>query len=328
MSLSIYHGDEDWILRGFGIDIEKSINSLYPNFTCKRIESFEKYIGDTEYHLFVQQGQLRKFVSKKGSSRLSKTICIFTHFDHKQFPVDILNQCMAILFMSSSQLSVAVANGLNSSHCFVVPLGVDQSLHKIIDEQQILKIQSSQKIFSHINGRDAIGFCLRYWDKPTYTLRKRYKLIMRVVQLLSNEFDLPVIILGPGWKNCEYRIENKNVLYAKTEYKNYPIFYNMMKIFCSLSLHEGGPMPLLESMSCGVCPVVTNTGFTFDVLRNQGLDPFSSMSVDAPFVTIISSIINAYNSPINPGKYREIAAPFTFDNAARKIMRILNSQKI
>ena len=42
-----------------------------------------------------------------------------------------------------------------------------------------------------------------------------------------------------------------------------------MKIFVSLSVHEGGPLPILESMCCGAYPIVTNTGFAFDVLRDR-----------------------------------------------------------
>ena len=51
-----------------------------------------------------------------------------------------------------------------------------------------------------------------------------------------------------------------------------------MKIFVSLSIHEGGPLPVLESMCCGAYPIVTNTGFAFDVLNNFSysdlIDPF------------------------------------------------------
>lgn len=34
-----------------------------------------------------------------------------------------------------------------------------------------------------------------------------------------------------------------------------------MKVFISVTLYDGGPIPLLESMACGVPPVITNTGF-------------------------------------------------------------------
>ena len=92
MSLSIYHGNEEWILKGLAVDLHKSISQLFPNLHVERFESFTDIVGKTKYHFFVQQGQLHSFVKKNGSHLLGNSICLFTHFDLKQFPVEILNQ--------------------------------------------------------------------------------------------------------------------------------------------------------------------------------------------------------------------------------------------
>ena len=321
MSLSIYHGNEDWILKGFGLDIEKAFRTLYPTYPLQRLESFTDKVGQSKYHFFVQQGQLMAFVEKNGSDFLPQSICIFTHFDINQFPVKLLNQCRAVFFMSSSQLSIAVANGLDSTRSHVVPLGVDQELHKILDSEQIIQIQANNKFLSSLSGRNAIGFCLRYWDKPAYTRRKRYKLLMKVIDILSNQLGVPVIVLGPCWDDCSFKVSGDKIIYANVSYKDYPYFYNMMKVFCSLSLHEGGPMPLLESLSCGASPIVTNTGFAFDVLG--GCSDHLTLSVDASIDRIISRILECYHCPHAIEKNRNLAAPFSFKNAARKIMSII-----
>ena len=321
MSLSIYHGNEDWILKGFGLDIEKAFRALYPTYPLQRFESFTQKVGKSKYHFFVQQGQLIEFVKKNGVDYLAQSICIFTHFDINQFPVKILNQCRAIFFMSSSQLSIAIANGLDSTRSHLVPLGVDQELHKILDSEKIIQLQANNKFLSPLSGRNAIGFCLRYWDKPAYTRRKRYKLIMKVIDILSNQLALPVIVLGPGWDDCSFKIFGDKIIYANINYKDYPYFYNMMKVFCSLSLHEGGPMPLLESLSCGASPVVTNTGFAFDVL-GRGSD-YLALSVDASIDRVIFSILDSYHCSPSLEKNRALATPFSFENVARKIMSII-----
>ncbi len=321
MSLSIYHGNEEWILKGFGVDFEKSINKLFPSYNVQRFETFTNHIGETQFHFFVQQGQLKSFVEKNGTDLLSKSICIFTHFDIRQFPVQMLNRCFAILFMSSSQLSVAVANGLDSSRCFVVPIGVDQDMHVISDPGPILAMQNRQfnKSFS---GRNAVGFCLRYWNKPAYTRRKRYKFVMNVVKILSEHLEIPVIVLGPGWNECSFSVRNNKVVYIEAGYKHYPKIYNMMKVFCSLSLHEGGPIPLLESMSCGVRPVVTNTGYTFDVLGGNPSE-YAILSVTASVDEVIKQILCAYGSPDNFMFHRKFVEHFSFDNAARKLVSMI-----
>ena len=90
-----------------------------------------------------------------------------------------------------------------------------------------------------------------------------------------------------------------------------------MRVFASLSLHEGGPMPLLESMSCGVSPVVTNTGFAYDVLAPNLLD--SLIPTYAEPAEIVSLILNKYFANPDPATYREISSKFTFKNAALRL---------
>ena len=316
MSIAFYHGNEEWILKGLGVDLHKAFASLYPDYPSQRIESFTAHVANTNFHFYVQQGQLASFVRKNGTGVLNKSICLFTHFDKDQFPLKILNNCHSILFMASSQLSVAVANGLDPSRAFVCPIGVDQSLHRFIPDTNLTALCASNQALSSIKPRSCVGFVARYWDKPAYTQRKRYQLIMDIVKLLSS-MDIPVIILGPGWENYEDRYQANNVHYFATKYKNYPVIYNLMKVFCSLSLHEGGPMPLLESMSCGVRPVVTNTGFAFDVLND--IDYINLLPTDATKSRIISDILNAYYEQSDSSALIRQAKPFTFEAAARKL---------
>ena len=47
---------------------------------------------------------------------------------------------------------------------------------------------------------NAVGFCGRYWNKPSYTRRKNYNLILDLVKLLVNN-NTPIIFLGSGWEN-------------------------------------------------------------------------------------------------------------------------------
>ena len=105
--------------------------------------------------------------------------------------------------------------------------------------------------------------------------------------------------------------------YFATKYTNYPVIYNLMKVFCSLSLHEGGPMPLLESMSCGVRPVVTNTGFAFDVLND--INCINLLPTNATKSRIISDILNAYYEQSDSSALIRQAKAFTFEAAARKL---------
>lgn len=325
MSLSIYYGKEEWILRGLGQDLKTAFQALYPHFAVGSVDAFEDQAGQTRHHFFVQQGQLGGFIRRTKSTHiLPNSVCLFTHFDKKQFPVEVLNRCKSVMFMSSSQLPVAVANGLDANKAFIMPIGVDQKLHQIYSEKIIAKIQKNNELFSSIGDKKAVGFCLRYWDKDTYINRKRYGLVNQVVEIIT-ACNIPVIILGPGWKKCEDRVRNNLVTYVDTKYQNYPYVYNLMKVFCSLSLHEGGPVPLLESMSCGVKPVVTNTGYAFDILGGRDFTRDYLLPIDAEVHEIVAKILSAYVEDSRQTVYREIASKFSFEESAKKLYGIFNS---
>ena len=83
----------------------------------------------------------------------------------------LLNKCKAILFMSTSQFSVALANGIDPNRSIVLPLGVDRELHRILDPEN-RKDAVKNRCLEGLKGREAIGFCLRYWNKPAYTRRR------------------------------------------------------------------------------------------------------------------------------------------------------------
>lgn len=125
-----------------------------------------------------------------------------------------------------------------------------------------------------------------------YYLRKNPDLIFKVISIMG---DYNFILLGKGWQNYE----NFNILknlenfqYIETDYKNYPEWYQRMKVYFSASLLEGGPIPLIESMMSGAIPVVSNTGFASDLIDN-GRNGFI-FSLNEPIENIVSYLKLAY----------------------------------
>ena len=134
------------------------------------------------------------------------------------------------------------------------------------------------------------------------------------------ESGIPVILLGPGWEQL-FLENHPKIIIINTKYKYYPVFYNFMKVFVSLSIHEGGPLPVLESMCCGCYPIVTNTGFAFDVLRDKRdgvlISPFSDSSY---YYELIKNIF--FSEYWNPLSIRKRASKFSFDALASLIVEI------
>ena len=147
MSLCIYHGNENWILKGIALDLQSGFVKACSDFRVERAETNGDFSdvnqSPLKYHLFLSVTQLNLFVRSHENKLPPYTLLLFTHFDASQFNSELLNQLHSIIFMSSSQMSVAVANGLDPSICHVIALGVDQSLVKFSINQEFIKFSAS-----------------------------------------------------------------------------------------------------------------------------------------------------------------------------------------
>ena len=60
-----------------------------------------------------------------------------------------------------------------------------------------------------------------------------------------------------------------NISYYTLSYKQYYYYYSKMAVFLSASTIEGGPIPLIEAMAANCIPVVSDTGFAKDLIKNR-----------------------------------------------------------
>ena len=321
MRFAIFHGNERWILRGLAIDIEVALLRL--GHSVNRIESSLTNPDpppEADFYLFVQQGQLNLIHKAWGykTSLLSKSLCIFTHYDNNNAKIDVLNKILLVLHMSTQQMATAIANGLSASISYYCPLGFDPQRHYPLKSQYLFS--SLSQIYpplAEFPKRHFIGFCTRYSTKSTYTRRKDYSLLFDVINNLASE-NLPLLIIGDGWEKVDIKRQSTNVLIYDPPYQHYNLFYNMMKIFCSVTSYDGGPIPLLESMSAGVYPVITNSGFAPDVIQKQEVgslfQPFSDPQ------HICQLIKAAYNKDVDKQQVNQAIANFSFDSFDSKMV--------
>ena len=317
--ITFYHGNEKWVLKGIAVDFQRAFDSL--NITTDRLESFTGVRGVSKFHFFVQQGQLMHHCNSLDENILPSTICLFTHLDISNFRKHQLNACKLLVFMSSLQFSNAVSNGVNPSICMVSPHGVDSHLHRIVDPYAVSYQQFRASLLPNydLNVRPYVLFGGRYWEKSTYVSRKNYPLVKRVAKDLVNK-NIPIIFLGPGWD----RLIDPHPLvnFVPTPYKNYPFFYNVSRLTLSLSLHEGGPLPLLEGMRCGTSTLATNTGFALDVSHPDYSKVIpGSYSYNRLFEEILS-LYHSYDHTHAPIISKH-ADQFSFDATAMRIAKFL-----
>ena len=324
-SIGIYHGDEDWVLKGIGQDLARSFRALnVPGLEIQTTDQvFKKIRLKTDFHLFVQQGQLNENCSNNPEKVPEGSICLFTHLDIRNFKPRILHKCKYVIFNSSIQLSQAIANGYNPINAVLKPHAVDPDLHRIISEDdpkmQFVLSDLHKKGYPH-SMHSSVGFCGRYWDKSTYTRRKNYDLIKLVICDLLDK-RIPVLVVGPGWKDF-LELSSEYLVIVETKYKNYPYYYNLMRVFSSLSIHEGGPLPLLESMCCGVYPVVTNTGFASDIISDKQhgtiVSPFDKPAHQS---RLLSDVY--FTHQIDTEALRGRASKFSFSSLSKVILKLV-----
>jgi glycosyltransferase involved in cell wall biosynthesis len=328
MKIAIFSGNEKWILRGLAIDIEKALRRLGNDVARYEVELSKPTIKPpkADWYLFVQQGQLHSIMSSWNfrEDLVKKSICIFTHFDYKNCQFKLLNSIYLVSHMSSHQMSIAIGNGLSKKNSKLLILGVDEDRHFPARQKDIsIYLNKNYREIVNTDKRSYIGFCTRLWSKSTYTKRKNYECLFEVINRLVSS-NQKVLVIGDGWEKAKIK-KNENIVIVDPPYKDYNCFYNLMKCFVSVTSYDGGPIPLLETMACGVPPIVTNSGFAPDIItdNNYGelFQPFSEPD------TVIELIEKSNKVEYTRRKLRERACEYSFIKYAKNLTKILSSSK-
>jgi glycosyltransferase involved in cell wall biosynthesis len=179
----------------------------------------------------------------------NRSIVNYTHnldelgsLDHQ---AQILNRAHSVHFNCSANADTLVDAGLDPKKVRLVYGAVDIDCR----QQQGIKREPKTVLLA-----------------SKFSERKGLDIFPDVVKLLP---EWKFIILGRGWDefltatnltanpNIEYQFFNKDA-------RN--IAMSRATLFLSLSRLEGGPIPLIESMSMGVIPIATDTGFARDII--------------------------------------------------------------
>jgi len=127
---------------------------------------------------------------------------------------------------------------------------------------------------SHKRSSSIIGLSSSYYP------RKGAERIHQVVEMFS---ERRFCLLGRNWRNYEHYdklMGLSNFEYREIQYAEYPQYYKKFDVLLSMSLLEGGPIPLLEAMMSNVVPVASRTGFALDLI-SDGRNGYT-FDVDAP----------------------------------------------
>jgi glycosyltransferase involved in cell wall biosynthesis len=256
-----------------------------------------RYLPKSRVYFFSYPTLFKEFSSKPEICK--RSIVLYTHNEQPelasdQSQVDLLNKAHSIHFFSSKDAHRLCNLGLSTSKVRIVNGAVDLDVIKPNLEwtkRENLIVMASR-----------------------FGYRKSPERIPAIVELLPK---WKFVLLGRGWE--KFLIESKLNLKANFEYyefnkENRNKFFPSSKIFLSTSLLEGGPIPLLEAMYCGVYPVVSNTGFAQDVLgedSNRHIFEFDSNPRQ-----VQSMIEKAFDKSF---ELHSLAKNYSWDNLARHV---------
>ena len=166
-----------------------------------------------------------------------------------------------------------------------IPLGVNTRIFLPSDKENKLLIRKRLNIPKDalVIGsfqKDGIG-----WEdgmKPKFI--KGPDIFVKVLKILSKK-RLPIyaLLTGPARGYVIECLKQNNIPYFHSyvsSSEDLVPFYQALDMYLITSREEGGPMGLLESISCGIPVVTTNVGMASDVIINEKLGSISS-EIDA-----------------------------------------------
>jgi len=161
-----------------------------------------------------------------------------------------------------------------------IPLGVNTKIFLPAEKEYKLLVRKNLKIPKDalVIGsfqKDGIG-----WGdgmKPKFI--KGPDIFVETLRILSKK-GLPIyaLITGPARGYVIELLKQNNIPYHHSyvsRAEDLVPFYQALDIYLITSREEGGPMGLLESMSCGIPVVTTNVGMASDVIINERIGSIS-----------------------------------------------------
>lgn len=227
--------------------------------------------------------------------RDAKTLVWYTH--PREIPyseaeqLDGYGKATQIIFTCSEFLNIWRNKGLPQNKATVVLGGADPLLFK-----------------GHKRGNGVVGLSSSFYE------RKNPDRLLDLVKLLPHRHFR---LIGRKWdqySRINELLAQPNFDYLACDYEHYPILYSTFDIFVSLSVLEGGPIPLLEAMMENAVPVASRTGFAPDLIAH-GRNGFL-FDVEAPARETAELIEQAARLKVD---VRKSVSAYSWDNFARKI---------
>jgi len=282
------------------------LSSAPPNsFICNRTY----FLQPSRCYILIHHALLPSFITNNRFSNLNRVCLWYTHEDYRTKVISKFNihfKNLMFIFCTNNRLKEFLISeyGIPKEKILVFIGGYDENIYNYCSVPKL-------------NDRKLIGLVSRADPRKNPVL---------LINLIKISPQLDFLLIGSNWENWDYfteLVKFPNFYYVNPiDFKDLAFFYHEFDVFLSLSTNEGGPIPLLEAMASGCCPVVSDVGFSDSVIINSKngftFSPYSN-------VDEISSIISlALLSNISPLEISNSVSKFTWDYLG---LNIVNSVK-
>lgn len=265
----------DWVVKEIGRDITSNLNK------AGRVKSRTTTSSLGLKNQIVHFGSVNSFIKEEGIEKVhksNKVVLTWFHIlpDDKRIKfIPELNNKVDIVHASCNLTKDKLIQcGLNKEKITVIPLGVDLNLFKPISEEKKQRLREKMGIPSHkiIIGsfqKDGVG-----WGKGLEPkLIKGPDIFVKVVEKLSNNHPIFVLLVGPARGYVKKELKERNVPYKDIGYlkdpKEVAKYYQALDLYLIASRIEGGPKQILDSWASGVPIVSTKVGMIPDIVGDE-----------------------------------------------------------
>ena len=190
----------------------------------------------------------------------------------------------AIIAGSQEWVRDLETRGADMSRVFRVPYGVDVDLFAPSSEDDK---ERSREALGLTGAGPVVGF---FAKRASNDDDRKGTDVFVDAMLRLNERDkgAAALIVGPGWKDLVRRFHARGIRTAwipfAADTSRLPPLYRALDFYWVTSRVEGGPVPLLEAMSTGMCCLSTPVGLALEVIDDGENAVLLPMNDAAAFV--------------------------------------------
>ena len=205
------------------------------------------------------------------------TVTTLHHIDSKTNLAPLFTSD-AIMTVSKPWLEKVAKLGIPQEKIGLVPFGINTDAFHPVPYPEKLNIR---KRLSIRPDTFLVGFASRSLSNNEG--RKGIECFIHALRLLQKQHpNISSVIIGPGWHQLAHWLNKQNIPCHRRPYQFQPDstseLYKALDVFWVTSRNEGGPIPLLEAMACGIPSISTPVGAALDLIhpyQNAFIVPFN-----------------------------------------------------